>query len=79
MAEEENPPRRGARKKVLDNILTSFGYWYGLINFFKSLNLNANFRETENIPNGEFIPASTFMPHPHCNVSGGGKIFMIFK
>ena len=35
--------------------------------------------ETDNIPNGEYILASMFMPHPHCNVSGGGKIYMIFK
>jgi hypothetical protein len=25
---EEGLPRRGGKKKVLDNDLTSFGYWY---------------------------------------------------
>ena len=36
-------------------------------------------RDTDNNPQGEYVAASTFMPHPYCNVSGDGKVYMVYK
>ena len=33
-------------------------------------------RDTDNNPQGEYVAASTFMPHPYCNVSGDGKVYI---
>ena len=62
---------------MLDNDDVSFGYWWDFKpknTFMKKTTSTFNSKEEE-----VYLAASTFMPLPFCNVSGGGKTFMIYK
>ena len=60
-----------------DHRLVWLGYWLLMQCFFYFYN-PYYYRNNENNVE-EYLAASTFMPYPYCNVSGNGKIYMIYK
>ena len=82
MAEEPAQGRRRNKKKELDHDQITFGYWYAYIMkkpFSYCLYGCIVFREEDLLDEGEYRASSTFMPHPFCTVSGGGKTYMIYE
>ena len=51
---------------------------YSMVIIFSRLVYYFCFRSTGG-PQSEYVVASTFMPHPYCNASGGGKIFIVYR